>query len=123
MTIRKLTFILFITALISCRQERKAELTFDKCNISYTFYPSGQKELYAGHYMTNEMEIEAARRKLALCLCDRYILTQDTLVKAKITEILKTKEKYFVKPLGTDLPIDTILVHKDKIFDPTILID
>lgn len=123
MTIRKLTFILLITALTSCSQERKAELSFDKCKISYTLYPGGQKELYAGHYLTNEMELEAARRKLALCLCDRYIQTQDTIVKAKIIDILKTKENYFVKPLGTELSIDTILAHREKVFDPTILID
>ena len=123
MTIRKLTCILLFTALTSCNQERKAELFFDKCTVSYTLYPNGQKELYAGHYITNEMELEAARRKLALCLCDRYIETQDTTVKAKIMEILRANENYFAKPLGTELPIDTILVHKDKIFDPTILID
>jgi hypothetical protein len=98
-------------------------MTFDKCKISYTLYPNGQKELYVGHYITDEMELEAARRKLALCLCDRYFETKDTVVKAKIIEILKANETYFAKPLGTELSIDTILVHKDKIFDPTILKD
>ena len=123
MTIHNLTIFLLLIALTSCRQERIVELSFDKCTVSYTLYPKGQKELHVGHYLTNEMEYEAARRKLALCLCDRYIATKDTLIKAKIIEILKTTETYFVKALGTDLTIDTILVHKDKIFDPTILID
>lgn len=123
MTIRKFTFLLLCTALTSCSQEKKAELSFDKCKISYTLYPKGQKELYVGHYITDEMEFEAARRKLALCLCDRYIETKDTVVKAKIIEILKANETYFAKSLGTELSIDTILVHKDKIFAPTIMID
>lgn len=123
MTIRKFTFLLLCTALTSCSQERKAALSFDECKICYTLYENGQKELYVGHYITDEMELEAARRKLALCLCDRYIETKDTAVKAKIIEILKANETYFTKPLGTELSIDTILVYKDKIFDPTILID
>lgn len=86
-------------------------------------HPGGQKELYPGHDISNEMEFESARRKLALCLCDRYIQTQEKVIKAKILDILKSKENYFSKPLGTELSIDTILVHKDRIFDPTILID
>lgn len=123
MTILKFTFLLLCTALISCSRERKAELSFDKCKISYTLYPNGQKELHVGHYITDEMELEAAKRNLALCLCDRYIEAKDPLVKGKIIEIQKEKEIYFAKPLGTELSIDTILVHKDKIFDTKILID
>jgi hypothetical protein len=99
------------------------ELSFDKCKIVYTKYVGGQKKLYQGHYITDEMELESARRKLALCLCDKYIQSHDSNLKAKIIEIYHTKENYFGKALGKDLPFDSIVAHKDEVFDPTVLID
>jgi hypothetical protein len=123
MTLPKTFFILTLFIFTSCNQERKAELSFDGCTISYSLYSGGEKKLFEGHYIQNEMEIEAARRKLALCLCGKYLQSQDTNVKAKIVEIYQIKEHYFARPFGSDLPFDSILVHKEKVFDPTILID
>lgn len=123
MTIRKTFFIPAFMYLTSCNGERKAEMSFDSCVISYPIYSGGEKKLYEGHYITNDMEHEAARRKLALCLCDKYIQIQDTNIKAKIIEIYEAKENYFAKPFGLNLPFDSILARKDKVFDPTILID
>ena len=121
MTIDK-AVIMFFCLLTSCK-EQNVELQFDSCCVSYRQYPGGQKKLYEGHYMTNEMEVESARRKLALCLCDRYIQKRDSNIKSKIMEIYHIKETYFTKAFPTDFPFDSILIHRVEIFDPTIYID
>lgn len=69
------------------------------------------------------MELESAKRKLALCLCEKYLKKPYIEIKNKILEIYKAEEKYFAKDYPKNLAFDTILKKRMEIFDPTILID
>jgi hypothetical protein len=119
-----LIFFVFSSFLYSCG-DRKKTLSFKGCQVTYWQYSGGKYELYAGHYMTDEMELEAAQRKLALCLCEQYILTRDSTVMNKIIELYNEKETYFTpseKIIKTN-SIDSIIRHKKDLFDTTIVID
>lgn len=92
--------------------------------MTYEQYRDGEKELYRGHWMTNAMQLESAQRKLAACLCERYLQTKDPAVKNKIIELYNEEEEYFPPSTGiTTNHIDSIIKHRRKLFDPTILID
>ena len=98
-------------------------LTFDTCTVTYNEYSGGEKELYVGHFITNEMELESANRKLALCLCDSYLTFKEEKTKRKILELYHFKENYFERNYPTNLSFDSILVQRNQIFDPTFLIE
>lgn len=75
--------------------------------------------------MTDEMELEAAQRKLALCLCEQYILTKDTTIRDKIIELYNDKETCFTpsEEIIKTNNIDSIIQHRQDLFDTTIMID
>jgi hypothetical protein len=74
--------------------------------------------------MTNEMQLEAAQRKLAACLCEEYIKTKDSTIRNKIIELYNEKESYFTPSteITTD-NIDSIIKYRKELFDTTIVID
>jgi hypothetical protein len=98
-------------------------LRFETCTVTYNEYNGGEKELYAGHFITNEMELESANRKLALCLCESYLTLKEEKTKKKILELYHLKENYFERRFSTNLSFDSILVQRNEIFEPTIVID
>ena len=118
------TFLVFVTFFYSCGDRTKT-LSFKGCQTTYQQYSGGKYKLYEGHYMTNEMELEAAQRKLALCLCYQYILTKDTTIGNKIMELYNEKETYFTpsEEIIKTNNIDSIIQHKKDLFDTTIMID
>ena len=104
--------------------QAKNRHSFKNCKATYEIYNSGEKKLYTGHYMTNEMQLEAAQRKLAACLCEEYLKTRDEDVKHKIIELYNRRESYF--PPSTSITtndFDSIMKHRKQLFDATILID
>jgi hypothetical protein len=112
-----------VGVLNSCGTKTKT-LSFKNCQVTYEEYSGGDKELYTGHYMTNEMQLESAQRKLAACLCEDYVKSHDSVVKSKIIELYNEKESYF--PPSTRITtndFDSILKHRKELFDATILID
>jgi hypothetical protein len=119
-----LTLIVFNSLLYSCGDKTKT-LLFKGCQVTYHQYIGGKYKLYEGHYVTDEMQLEAAHRKLALCLCEQYILTKDTIIRFKIIEFYNEKETYFTpseKIIKTN-NIDSIIQHRHDLFDTTIMID
>ncbi len=119
-----LTLLLVCSFLYSCG-DRTETLSFKSCRVTYQQYSGGEHELYAGHYMTDEMELEAAQRKLALCLCEQYMLTKDTAIRNKIIELYNEKETYFTpsEEIIKTNNIDSIIRHRQDLFDTTIMID
>jgi hypothetical protein len=117
------TLLIIADFLISCNDRTKV-LSYNSCQVTYKQYRSGEKELYTGHYITDEMELEAAQRKLAACLCEVYILTKDTVIRDKIIELYNENDNYFPPSDSiTTSNIDSIIKHRKELFDPTILID
>ncbi len=113
-------------ALISCSSENKETihiLSFKNCKVSYPQYSKGEKVLYEGHSISNKWYLESAKRELANCLCEKYLQKSDEEAKAKILEIFNSKEEYFSKENSSNLPFDSILKNRKKIFDNKILID
>lgn len=119
-----LTFLLSVTLFYSCGDKTKT-LSFKGCQTTYQQYSGGKYKLYAGHYITNAMELEAAQRKLALCLCEQFILTKDTIIRNKIIELYNEKESYFTpsEEIINTNNIDSIIQHRKDLFDTTIIID
>ncbi|MFC6266878.1 hypothetical protein [Frigoriflavimonas asaccharolytica] len=91
--------------------------------MEYPSYGSGEKELYAGHSISNKWEIESANRKLALCLSEKYLEKPDQEIKLKILEIYNSKEEYFEHNSPKNIEFNTILKNRNEIFDPNILIE
>lgn len=120
--IRILCYATLILIISSCNYEREKVLNFDSCSVVYKIYSRGEKELYAGHFLTNVMELESANRKLALCFCEKYVTLKEENINGKIIEPYRAEETYFSKTFPIDLPFDSILVHREEVFDPTILI-
>ena len=119
---RTIYFTLFFLA-ISCQKDETKTITFKGCEVKYMSYKNGQKEVYEGHSISNQWELESAKRKLALCLCEKYLEKPDTEIKTKILEIYNAKEKYFEKVYPENLKFDSILKKRKEIFEPTILMD
>ena len=124
--IKNLCFILILLMvglLASCRTNTET-LSFKDCHVTYEKYSGGEKELYTGHFMSNEMQLESAQRKLAACLCEDYLKTQDAAVRNKIIELYNEKETYF--PPSTSITtndFDSIIAYRKELFEATILID
>ena len=119
-----LIFLALCIVFCSCWDKTKT-LSFKGCQVTYSQYRGGEYKLYEGHYMTNEMQLEAAQRKLALCLCEQYSITKDTAVRNKIIELYNEKETYFTpsEEIINTNNIDSIIRYKKNLFDTTILID
>ena len=118
-------FLIFLV-FISCSSENKETikvLTFKNCKISYSQFSKGEKVIFEGHSISNDWYLESAKRELANCLCEKYIQNPDEQAKAKILEIYKAKEEYFLKAYPNNLPFDSILKHRKEIFEHKILID
>ena len=109
--------------IISCQKDETKTLIFKNCKVEYLQYKNGQKEVYEGHSISNQWELESAKRKLALCLCEKYLEKPDEEIKAKIIELYKVKEQFFIKDYPENLEFETILKLRMEVFDPTILID
>lgn len=118
----KILGFVFFFLIISCRKDEAKTLLFGNCKIEYRCFGSGEEELYEGHSISNEWEFEAANRKLALCLCEKYLKKPDTKIKVKILEIYSSKEKYFSRDFSINLKFDSILKKRKEIFNPTILL-
>lgn len=122
MKIRPVLTYCSLFVILSCNQEKKETLSFKSCTIDYSVFKSGEKELYTGHYVTNEILLESAKRELALCLCEKYLQdNNDSEIKEKIIELFRTNRHPLIR---TDtLPFDSILFYREEIFDPRILVD
>lgn len=121
---RFLFFIFLILA--SCSSENKETiqvLIFKNCKVSYPQFSKGEKVSYEAHSISNDWYLESAKRELANCLCEKYLQKPDEETKAKIIEIFEAKEEYFSKDYPKNLPFDSILKHKNEIFNYKILID
>jgi hypothetical protein len=112
--------ILFLT--ISCQKDETKTLSFKGCKVEYPSYGSGEKKLYEGHFITNRQELESANRKLALCLCEKYIVKPDKEIKIKILEVYNTKE-FEREKNPKNVAFDTILKNRMEIFDPIIYVE
>jgi hypothetical protein len=119
---RIIYFSIFFLA-ISCQKDKTKILKFKDCKVEYWSYGSGQKEVYEGHSISNQCELESAKRKLALCLCEKYLEKPDAEIKVKILEIYNAKEEYFGNDYPKNITFDTILKKRLEIFESTILID
>ena len=109
--------------VISCQKDETKTLMFKGCKVEYRSYGSGQIEVYEGHTISNQWELESAKRKLALCLCEKYLEKPDKEIKNKILEIYNAKEEYFENDYPENIEFDAILRKRLEIFEPTILID
>ena len=56
---------------------------FKNCKVDYMCYATGKKEIYAGHSISNQWELESAKRQLALCLCEKYLKNQIQKLKLR----------------------------------------
>ena len=119
----RILFFVFLFLIQSCKKDETKTLTFKDCEVEYPFYGSGEKILYEGHSITNQWELESARRQLALCLCEKYISRPDIEIKNKILEIYYSNEKYFDVGSKKDLNFETIIKNRNEIFDSKILIN
>lgn len=112
-----------ICAFSSCEDSTET-LSFKGCRATYTKFANGKHKLWAGHYLTNDMELEQAQRKLASCLCDKYLVTKDTAIRDKIIELYNEKETYYTPSEEiTTNNFDSIMTHRHELFDTTMLID
>ncbi len=84
MVMNRTIFFAILFLVISCRKDETKILSFKGCEVKYQSYGSGEKKLYEGHFVSNEWELESAKRQLALCLCEKYLEKPDTEIKAKI---------------------------------------
>ncbi|TRX16643.1 hypothetical protein [Flavobacterium franklandianum] len=116
-------FFAILFLFISCRKDETKILSFKDCKVEYPSYECGEKKLYEGHSVSNEWELESAKRQLALCLCEKYLEKPDSEIKAEILEIYNAKEKYFGNDNPKNMEFDTILKKRAEIFDPTIYVD
>ena len=105
----------------SCKNEVTKTLKFENCEVNYSFYLTGETVLYEGHTITNKWELESAKRKLAICLCEEYLQKPNERIKSKILEIYKADEEYYSSPKNFEF--SQILEKRLEIFDPLILID
>ena len=119
---RTIFFTIFFL-VISCQKDEVKTLAFKGCKVEYTSYGSGQKEVYEGHSISNQWELESAKHRLALCLCEKYLEKPDKEIKNKILEIYNAKEEYFENDYPKNIEFDTLLKKRLDIFNPTILID
>lgn len=121
----KRTIVLFAGAvmLVSCNQEKTLKMEFETCTIEYKSRKISEKEMSGGHVFTNEMEVEAARRKLGYCLCESWLASPRENTGEKIIEIYHTKETFFPKPFRPDLPVDSICAKRDQVFYSSIIVD
>ena len=63
-------------------------------------------------------------RKMALCLCEKYLQKPDAEIKEKIIEIYKYKFEFYNKEnTFKKVNFDSILVNRKDIFNSEILID
>lgn len=117
MNIAKYLFILILT--ISCQDHEIKFLTFKDCKIDYMVYNKDGKEMHDDFYsykMYNQSMFESARRRLALCLCNKYLQNPDEETKNKILEIYHAKEEYLLKKHPENLDFDTIIKNRIEIF-------
>ena len=116
-------YFVILCLVISCQKDEIKVLSFKDCKVEYPSYGSGEKELYEGHLISNKWELESANRKLALCLCEKYLVKPDREIELKILEIYIADEEYFEHRFPKKIAFETILKKRFEIFDPTILID
>ena len=118
-------FVGLLSIFILGWKDKVETLQYDNCVVKYNVYQGGEKELPSlpGHSISNDWELESAKRKLAICLSESYLAKPSSNLKAKIFELYYTKETYFSRPMVPNISIDSIIAKRKDIFDPTILID
>ncbi|SEW08951.1 hypothetical protein SAMN05421841_0976 [Chryseobacterium wanjuense] len=111
--------------LISCSKKYTGEVSFKNCKINYPLHDEKKESrIYNGHNIPNQWEYESAMRKMALCLCEKYLQKPDTEIKEKIIEIYKYKFEFYNKEnTFKKVNFDSILVNRKDIFNSEILID
>ncbi|MGN6647114.1 MAG: hypothetical protein ACTHJT_11345 [Cytophaga sp.] len=127
-------FLLLTLLLAGCRTgnsdddiERIDTLVSRNCRIEYPVYKNGAKFLYEGHSIPNEFEYNSAQRKLAICLCEEYLAHPNDTLKMEILNLYEVLTHYPFGEHDRDIPatveFDSIVSQRNRIFDPTIVID
>ncbi len=96
----------------------KKELKFGNCEVEYEQYLMGKTKIYEGHYIYNNTKLKSAKKKIAICLCKEYEISKNNDIADKIIEI--AIENCNIVPVTIN--IDNLIKNRDKIFDPTIII-
>jgi len=115
------TLIAFLTALIliSCSQKYTGEIRFKNCKVNYPLHDEEKEGKINYEAVSNQWEYESALRKLALCLCDKYLQKKDEEIKEKIIEIYKYKFEFYNRDDSfKKVNFDSILVNRKEVFNP-----
>ncbi|MCE3074708.1 hypothetical protein [Chryseobacterium gwangjuense] len=117
--------LLFISLVASCSKKYTGEVSFKNYKITYPIHDEEKEnELYSDHNIPNQWEYESAMRKLALCLCEKYIQKPDPKIKEKITEIYMYKFEFYPRNnTFKKVDFDSILINKEEVFNSEILVD
>jgi hypothetical protein len=118
-------FVGLVSILFLSCKDKVETIQYDNCIVKYNVYQGEEKELPSlpGHSISNDWELESAKRKLAICLCESYLAKPSSKLKTKIFELYHTKETYFSRPVNPNISIDSIIAKRKEIFAPTIFID
>lgn len=100
-------------------KEFEGKLTFKNCTVFYSQYTSGERPVYEGHSVTNEMEFAAANLKLALCLCEEYKKMKDSDIADKLMVIYQQYSNFKDEKYTT---VDSLIKYRETVFNPAILI-
>lgn len=115
------TLITFLTALIliSCSQKYTGEVHFKNCKVNYPLHDEEKERKINYEAIPNQWEYESSLRKLALCLCDKYLQKKDEKIKEKIIEIYKYKFEFYNRDDSfKKVNFDSILVNRKEVFNP-----
>lgn len=118
-------FLLLLINLASCSKKYTGEVSFKNCKVTYSIHnEEKEKELYLSHNISNQWEYESAMRKLAHCLCEKYIQKPDPEIKEKITEIYTFKFEFYNRNnIFKKVDFDSILINRKEVFNSEILVD
>lgn len=95
------------------------QLKYNTCIVEYKYYWLGEQYLWEGHTIPNEMFFYSANRSLAICLCDEYLKTKNTVLSTKIIELtVLYGDRY-----EFNSTIDSVVYHRNKILDPILHIE
>ena len=116
----KLIFsLIFLIGLISCSQKYTGEINFKNCKVNYPLHDEEKERKINYEAIPNQWEYESALRKLALCLCDKYLQKKDEEIKEKIIEIYKFKFEFYNRHDSfKKVNFDSILINRKEIFNP-----
>jgi len=118
-------FLLLFISFASCSKKYTGEVSFKSCKVTYPIHnEEKEKELYLSHNISNQWEYESAMRKLALCLCEKYIQKPDPEIKKKITEVYMYRFEFYNRNnTFKKVDFDSILENRKEVFNSEILVD